>query len=112
MKKGRSTSMSDGYLSDRKWCINPQDVPEKEHFAILYFGSIWIPGDERSKTNPGHGYPEHNEIKIDYVVFESKLAWEKEIKNLTTSTSVYNKNWRAIYVKPAIINTSVSVDVE
>ena len=30
-------------------------------FGILEKMTRTIPGDERSKTNPGHGYPEHTE---------------------------------------------------
>ena len=41
----------------------PNDVPSEPHFAVLIYGkrSVWVPGDERSRTNPGHGYPEHTD---------------------------------------------------
>lgn len=97
-------------MRERKYCNGPDDVPKTEHFAILYFGSIHIPGDERSRTNPGHGYPEHTETKIDYVVFPSREAWEAEIKDLTTAV-FGSRSWKAIYVKPAIVETNVRVDV-
>jgi len=46
----------------------PKDVPEGHHFAVIIFnaGSIQIPGDERSRTNPGHGYPAHTHSYNDY----------------------------------------------
>lgn len=30
-------------------------------FGVLETHTIHIPGDERSRTNPGHGYPAHDE---------------------------------------------------
>lgn len=97
-------------MSYKKWCQNPDDVPSTEHFAILYFGTIHVPGDERSRQAPGHGYPEHTETKIDYVVFPSRETWEAEIKHNTESV-FGGRNWKAIYVKPAIVETKVRVDV-
>ena len=32
---------------------NPRDLPAKEHYAILTGGSVHVPGDERSRKNPG-----------------------------------------------------------
>lgn len=39
----------------------PADIPEGPHFAVLVYksNSVHVPGDERSQTNPGHGYPAH-----------------------------------------------------
>lgn len=41
----------------------PEDIPSGTHFAVIIYGkrSVWVPGDERSRTNPGHGYPEHTD---------------------------------------------------
>lgn len=36
-------------------------------YAIVYKHTVNIPGDERSRTNPGHGYPAHTE---SYAVFK------------------------------------------
>jgi hypothetical protein len=37
----------------------PGDVPTERHFAVLIYKSTshYVEGDERSRTNPGHGYP-------------------------------------------------------
>lgn len=39
----------------------PTDVPAKTQYFIIHMkiARVGIPGDERSLTNPGHGYPEH-----------------------------------------------------
>lgn len=47
----------------------PQDVPQVPHWAILRFSSILVPGDERSRTAPGHGYPERTESTMGYQWF-------------------------------------------
>lgn len=41
----------------------PDHIPKERHYQIIVFKktSVHIPGDERSRTNPGHGYPEHTE---------------------------------------------------
>jgi len=39
------------------------DVPSGEHIAVLVYKthSVYHEGDERSRTNPGHGYPAYTE---------------------------------------------------
>jgi len=39
----------------------PADIPEGPHFAVHVYksNSVHVPGDERSRTHPGHGYPAH-----------------------------------------------------
>lgn len=43
--------------------VKPSDIPDNSHFSVMVYetSSYTIPGDERSRTNPGHGYPEHTE---------------------------------------------------
>lgn len=37
----------------------PNDIPNGPHYAVILYGvrSVYTPGDERSRTHPGHGYP-------------------------------------------------------
>ena len=46
----------------------PEDVPVEKHWAILIFRteSIHVPGDERSRQCPGHGYPAHTRTSKTY----------------------------------------------
>ena len=41
---------------------SPDDIPDTDHYAVLVYKttSTHVPGDERSRTHPGHGYPAHN----------------------------------------------------
>ena len=34
-------------------------IPTEPFYAVTYEVQDTIPGDERSRTHPGHGYPEH-----------------------------------------------------
>jgi hypothetical protein len=62
------------------------DVPKGHHYAIIVYktSSVFIPGDERSRTNPGHGYPERYESydSFEHYVTEDKVEWENFIKAL------------------------------
>jgi hypothetical protein len=41
---------------------NPEALPSDAHYVLLLFKerSVHVPGDERSRTHPGHGYPAHD----------------------------------------------------
>lgn len=43
------------------------DIPQKEHWIIFRQSSYYTEGDERSRTNPGHGYPAST---TDYLAVE------------------------------------------
>lgn len=64
-----------------KYISNKNEIPKDPHYAIILFGSIYIDGDERSRTHPGHGYPAHSENKIDYWL-EDNGYW-KTVKSVT-----------------------------
>ena len=56
-----------------KQITKKSEIPTEPHLAILVFKttSIYHEGDERSRTCPGHGYPEYTETihTIDYFPF-------------------------------------------
>ncbi len=60
-----------------------EDMPSKEHYVILEFSSRQIPGDQRSKDAPGHGYPAHSEAYTQYHVTADQGEWKKEITRRT-----------------------------
>lgn len=73
----------------RNYIHSKKDFPTVPHLSIIEFGSITIPGDERSQTNPGHGYPEHSVSKVDYVWYalEDEEFWKADILERMTSSS-------------------------
>lgn len=76
----------------------PADVPKGEHWAIIQSGSIYIPGDERSRTNPGHGYPARTEKYLLYDAFTDKTEFETEL----TKRLKRNEHVCGIHVKGTI----------
>lgn len=58
----------------------PNDVPSGPHFAVIIYDtqSVYIPGDERSRTAPGHGYPAHNE---SFDTFEHWVTTNQQVLN-------------------------------
>ncbi len=71
---------------DLKQVEKSSDVPKDHHYAILVYKtqSVFIPGDERSRTHPGHGYPEHTETfgTFEHYVTKDKVLWEKAVTYL------------------------------
>ena len=93
---------ADAYVNAKR------DMPDEPHWAILKFGSIHVPGDERSRTNPGHGYPAHNEPVVKYEVYlteEAMLAAVRQIEERPYHTESYT----VIKVEPVQIKTEISV---
>lgn len=70
---------ADFYVKDLK------DVPSGEHWAILTIENVHIPGDERSRQAPGHGYPERTESFVSYAAYlheaDFKAALSKTLEN-------------------------------
>jgi len=85
-----------------KYISSKQEAPTVEHLAVLEFGSIYIEGDERSRTCPGHGYPAHSESTVKYIAFES----EKELQGwLDKQSDQELQKIQVIRVKPAQVQT-------
>ncbi|MGO4337839.1 hypothetical protein AB4037_23260 [Labrys sp. KB_33_2] len=83
-------------------------IPSEPHFAIITETSVHIPGDERSRTHPGHGYPAHTETYINYQAFTDRAEWEFHIQRLTERRTPF----KAIAATPALIKTNVTVEVK
>lgn len=71
-----------------------EDIPNGEHWAIIRQMKSIIPGDERSRTSPGHGYPESVETHFFYEVFTS----EETFRNKLLSAFMRNEDVRGIHV--------------
>ena len=84
-------------------------MPRGKHFAILEFSSRRIPGDDRSRHSPGHGYPEHTEQYSTYSTTENEAEWKREIAILTER----KKEFVAFRAGPlATITFNVEVKIE
>lgn len=91
-----------------QWPKQVTELPTESYLAIITNNSVNVPGDERSRTNPGHGYPAYTERSFNIEVYESEDSWKKEVERLTLSKSPF----QAVRINPAKITTSVSVTVQ
>jgi hypothetical protein len=94
-----------------KYPTTVSELPEGVIYAILHPESMTIPGDERSRTNPGHGYPEHS---VDYwkiETFRDRAEWEAEITRLSQSTGYYRREFKAVVMNPVTVKTTISIAV-
>ena len=73
------------------------DIPSGEHWAIIDEVGVFIPGDERSRTNPGHGYPETIERYLTYQVFTDEAEFLAELERAGEGRST-SKMIRGIHV--------------
>ncbi len=82
------------------------------HFAALVFSSIHIPGDERSQTHPGHGYPAENKAVVEYIAFDSRDEMERWVSKQEDRASYYSrKDYQVIEVKPLTVEVKASVSI-
>lgn len=79
-----------------------KDIPNEEHFAVFHDEIVHIPGDERSKANPGHGYPEHTRNFLYYSAFFDKDELIKYLSNLHI-----NVNPRVLKMIPVAVSREV-----
>ena len=83
-------------------------IPDQEHWAIITTSSYTVPGDERSRTNPGHGYPEHTVDTIDYDAYTDFVEFTEAIER----KALRNTKFRAVHVQPMSVDVTVSVKVK
>ena len=91
-----------------KWSHSKSDVPTEQHFAIVVFSSIYIPGDRRSEECPGHGYPAHSESQCEYIVFKSEEEWKADIKKRMES-KYGSDDFMPIRAIPARVKTNIEI---
>ena len=82
-----------------------------EVYGVVYTESVAIPGDERSRTHPGHGYPEHTKSYKVFEEFKDKdalIAWIKREE----AKSYGKRNYKAYECRPLSVTTSVEVKLD
>jgi hypothetical protein len=93
-----------------KYVDDKTSVPATSHFAALVFDSIFIEGDERSRTCPGHGYPEHYERIVKYITFTDRADMEKWVNQQETSRYSRPDNYKIVEVRPLTVKLKATVE--
>jgi hypothetical protein len=87
--------------------------PQIEHYAALVFESIYIEGDERSRTNPGHGYPAHTESVVRYITFKDTAEMEEWVnKREHPSFGRPERNYKIIKALPLTVTLTTKVNIK
>ena len=86
------------------------DLPTKEFFAIFTETSTFIPGDERSRTNPGHGYSESTEYNLSVKTFIDKNEFQAEVKRLA-GLVFHQAEWKAVKITPIEVTTEIKINI-
>jgi hypothetical protein len=89
--------------STKKFVSKLEDIPNTECWVIVSQTNVHIPGDERSRQAPGHGYPEHTE---SYVTIYEVFTNEEEFKEVLAIAST---KYRGFKVTPYVTKTTVEV---
>jgi len=85
-------------------------IPTEPFYAVTFESSQTIPGDERSRTHPGHGYPEHTVSTQELKIFKD----QDEFKNwiLDEANKGYGKrSYTALHCKPFTVTLDVQVNL-
>lgn len=81
------------------------EIMSKPHWAVIKDVTTHHEGDERSRTNPGHGYPAHTTSAKVYTPFETEAGVLAYMNNRNRSTS----NYVVIKAEPLKVTTSLSL---
>jgi hypothetical protein len=85
-------------------------LDNKEFYAVFVQSSYYVEGDERSRTNPGHGYPAHTVSYTDVIRFKDEAELKAWIERNNSSYGA--KPFEAVVCRPLKVKTSLSIEVE
>lgn len=82
----------------------------QEFYAAFVKNSYHVEGDERSKTNPGHGYGAHTVTYKEVIEFKDRDEMLKWVQNRHNRN--YDKNsYRIVLCTPLEVQITVDVQV-
>lgn len=81
--------------------------PIEPLYAALSSRSIHHEGDERSRTNPGHGYPAYTEDFVEFIPFKTRAEMESYVK----SEQAHGRTPHVIEYSKLTVTTTVHIAV-
>jgi len=83
-----------------------------DKYGIIQKESIRVEGDERSRTNPGHGYPAHTVTTMAIREFPDKSSWETWIERASKPrTYGHAEKFTAIIYREVEVVTEVKINI-
>lgn len=80
------------------------------NYAAIITDTIYHEGDERSRTNPGHGYPAYTETVEKFHKFKDFADMQNYVQR---QQSRYSKNtYKLIEYNELIVNTTISIEIK
>ena len=95
-----------------EYVTTKEKFPDKPHWVILKFSSTHVPGDERSRSVPGHGYPAHSVPNVSYEAYLTEEKFGEALQQLEESQYGRYDRYVAFKVDPLKITKTVSVSAE
>ena len=83
-----------------------------ERYGIIETSSTFIPGDERSQTHPGHGYPAYTVHHEEITEFKTREEWEKWINEAVNPKFGSPKEFRAIIFREVELKISFNINID
>jgi hypothetical protein len=85
-----------------------EDIPNKECWIIIKNLNIHTEGDERSRTNPGHGYPAGTDHYVQvYTVFTNEDEFKAELENEINDR--FGGGAKGFKVTPYVAKTTIEI---
>lgn len=82
----------------------------RPYWIVITQDSRIIPGDERSRTAPGHGYPEHKEYFKRVECFDSEVTMKAHVASIAFPKFGMPKKYWAFRVNP--LTFTMNIDYE
>jgi hypothetical protein len=98
----------------------PKKMPTEKHYAILIFKreTTWVPGDQRSREAPGHGYPEHTEVHetFEYWATASTSILRQAVEYLEKRNGEVSAHDKVVYSiiesVPLSVQTRIEIEIK
>lgn len=87
-------------------------LPKSTHFALITTEQEYHGGDERSRTNPGHGYPAYTSTVINYQAFDTRQDLLAEVEKLERPRYGNRTPYVVIEAKPMTVKTNLQISVD
>lgn len=103
-------SLEMDYVPKKKFVNTLEDLPLTECWVIVKDEAVHYEGDERSRTHPGHGYPEHTDrfVKV-YEVYGNEEEFKTALGRAAETKQFGGYPVRGFKLIPYTTKTTVEV---